>query len=322
MVVRTMPGVDRAALAKAFSRALAPTPEVRFATCTDFCDALAAAAVPELPLVMGGESEPDHDVDPVGPFVPEAPAEPELAVAHGADTAPVRDQDDIKDVDDFKIVADATPQPARSYEEAPVASWNPPVAASRHTARFGGAALIVAALVGAVFGFAGGYMARPRALQSAPAETFAPQPAVDAPVATPAAPVERTPAAAAPNVPAADASKETAPATTPPAPVAKSRRATPARSEAAPRPKAPVVVRSPAAATTGGLDVDSRPVGASVTINGRPSGNTPLAINDLAPGDYRIVMTLPGYRNFAATVRVVAGERARAAYSLTAQEQE
>jgi hypothetical protein len=68
--------------------------------------------------------------------------------------------------------------------------------------------------------------------------------------------------------------------------------------------------------------VDSRPAGASVSIDGKASGVTPLTINDLPPGDYRIELSRPGYRNFAATVRVVAGERARAAYSLTAQEQE
>ncbi len=74
--------------------------------------------------------------------------------------------------------------------------------------------------------------------------------------------------------------------------------------------------------TTGTLAVDSRPSGAAVTINGKPSGSTPLTINDLAPGEYQILMTMPGYRNFATTVRVVAGERARAAASLTAVEQE
>jgi hypothetical protein len=67
--------------------------------------------------------------------------------------------------------------------------------------------------------------------------------------------------------------------------------------------------------------VESRPVGATVTINGKPSGATPITINDLEPGEYRILMTMPGYRNFATTVRVVAGERARAAASLTALEQ-
>ena len=59
----------------------------------------------------------------------------------------------------------------------------------------------------------------------------------------------------------------------------------------------------------------STPGAPAVTINGRPSGNTPLTMNDLAPGDYRIVMTLTGYRSFATTVRVVAGERVRAAAS-------
>ena len=62
--------------------------------------------------------------------------------------------------------------------------------------------------------------------------------------------------------------------------------------------------------------------GAAVAINGKPSGKTPLTINDLAPREYNVTMTLSGYRSFATTVRVVAGERVRAAASLTAQEQE
>ena len=88
-----------------------------------------------------------------------------------------------------------------------------------------------------------------------------------------------------------------------------------------PRPSTPASLGKPAV-TTGTLAVESRPAGAAVTINGKPSGSTPLTINDLAPGDYQIVMTMPGYRNFTTTVRVVAGERARAAASLTAVEQE
>ena len=101
-----------------------------------------------------------------------------------------------------------------------------------------------------------------------------------------------------------------------------------AAATAAPRPSTPATIGRPppatttTATTTGGLAVDSRPAGAAVTINGKPSGVTPLTINDLAPGDYRVVMTLPGFRDFATSVRVVAGERVRAAASLTAQEQE
>lgn len=94
-----------------------------------------------------------------------------------------------------------------------------------------------------------------------------------------------------------------------------------AEASAAPRPSTPATLGKPAIAT-GALTIDSRPSGAAVTINGKPGGNTPLTINDLPPGDYRILMAMPGYRNFATTVRVVAGERARAAASLTALEQQ
>jgi hypothetical protein len=90
---------------------------------------------------------------------------------------------------------------------------------------------------------------------------------------------------------------------------------------AAPRPSTPATIGRPAI-TTGSLNVDSRPSGAAVTINGKPSGTTPMTLNDLAPGEYQILMAMPGYRNFATTVRVVAGERVRAAASLTALEQQ
>ena len=90
---------------------------------------------------------------------------------------------------------------------------------------------------------------------------------------------------------------------------------------APPRPSTPASLGKPAV-STGALAVESRPVGATVTVNGKPSGNTPVTINDLPPGDYRVTLSLSGYREFATTVRVVAGERARAAARLTEQEQE
>jgi hypothetical protein len=88
-----------------------------------------------------------------------------------------------------------------------------------------------------------------------------------------------------------------------------------------PKPSTPATLGTPAA-TAGSLTVDSRPTGATVTINGKESGTTPVTMNDLAPGEYRVMMTMKGYRNFATTVRVVAGEHARAAASLTALEQQ
>jgi hypothetical protein len=89
----------------------------------------------------------------------------------------------------------------------------------------------------------------------------------------------------------------------------------------APRPATPASLGK-AAVTTGTLAIESRPTGAAVTVNGNSVGVTPLTMGDLPPGDYRVTFTLTGYRTFATTVRVVAGERARAAARLTEQEQE
>jgi hypothetical protein len=72
--------------------------------------------------------------------------------------------------------------------------------------------------------------------------------------------------------------------------------------------------------TTGSLVVESRPSGSAVVIDGKPRGVTPLTLEALAPGDYRVNLSLAGYQSFATTVRVVAGERTRAAASLSVQE--
>ncbi len=88
----------------------------------------------------------------------------------------------------------------------------------------------------------------------------------------------------------------------------------PARPAAAP-PASPAV-------RTGSLLVESRPAGATVTVNGSPRGLSPLTLSGLAPGEYTVQLQLAGYRTITTTVRVVAGERARAAASLTEQERE
>ena len=99
------------------------------------------------------------------------------------------------------------------------------------------------------------------------------------------------------------------------------KRAPSAAPESGPRPATPASLGKPAVAT-GTLAIESLPSGASVAINGTPGGTTPVTISDLPPGEYRVTITLQGYRPFATTVRVVAGERARAAARLTEQEQE
>jgi hypothetical protein len=388
--VRTMPGVDRAVLSKAFTRALSPEPGDRFGTCSEFCDALAAATTPELPLLAFDAGDEADNIDPVGPFIPESPAPNVDDVKIVAEETNLTASQPDLDAIDVAVPFDSDHDDAflgqgKSIEPSAVSSWNPPAAVSaKQRAQFGGTALILAAVVGAVFGFAAGYMARPRALQSRPAETFAVPPGTENAVASaekpaPKAPTTKSPeAASAPQAlqkPAAKAGRllvRSSPSgatvsvdgvekgVTPLALrdlefgtrsvtiarsgyVAESRRvpitaARPSRSldvrlfaaskppapkgrDATPRPGTPATLGKSAAAT-GGLNIDSRPVGAAVTINGKARGKTPLAINDLPPGDYQILMTMPGYRNYATTVRVVAGERVRAAASLTVQEQE
>lgn len=97
--------------------------------------------------------------------------------------------------------------------------------------------------------------------------------------------------------------------------------ATAGRSGAAsPKPAGTPAAAARPAATTGTLVIESRPAGATVVIDGKTRGVTPLTIDALAPGDYRVSLSLAGYQPFATTVRVVAGERTRAAASLSVQE--
>ncbi len=332
--VRTLPGVDRDAMAAAFTRALAPVATDRFPSCLAFCDALSASVIPMLPL---GTTDEDEGLD--------------IALQVNADLEPV---------------PAALPPPASVDAERivePVIAWQPSAAYSppKLPERFGGGMLIAALLVGMVVGFAAGYMAKPRALQSGPlAGAGRAGEAGQAGEAGRAGKVE-TEAVIPPPIPAP------APPPAPPAQVSASigrllirsmpsgasvhldgvaRGVTPlalrdlalgsrtiavARSGyitderrlvlTRARPSRSLEVRlSAAASSTGSLIVESRPAGAAVTIDGRARGLTPVTIEALAPGDYRVSLSLAGYQSFATTVRVVAGERTRAAASLSVQE--
>ena len=89
-----------------------------------------------------------------------------------------------------------------------------------------------------------------------------------------------------------------------------------------PAPAAPPPASSPVA-RTGSLVIESRPTGATIILNSRTIGTTPMTIDDLEPGTYTVRLLLPTFRPITTTVRVVAGARARAAASLvSAQEPE
>ena len=80
--------------------------------------------------------------------------------------------------------------------------------------------------------------------------------------------------------------------------------------------------RPAAAATTGALNVDSRPSRRGGDDQRQAERQHAADDQRSAAGRIPILMAMPGYRNFTTTVRVVAGERVRAAASLTAQEQQ
>ncbi len=73
-----------------------------------------------------------------------------------------------------------------------------------------------------------------------------------------------------------------------------------------------------AAAVPGGADVVSTPPGASVSVDGRPVGTTPLAGLKLKPGRHRLEVALDEHETWTGTVDVAAGETRRVEVRLRA----
>jgi hypothetical protein len=61
----------------------------------------------------------------------------------------------------------------------------------------------------------------------------------------------------------------------------------------------------------GSLQVDSRPRGAQVSVNGRVVGTTPLNLSRLPVGSRAVRLELDGYQQWSSAVQVVANQRAR-----------
>ncbi|HSD66519.1 MAG TPA: TonB family protein [Vicinamibacteria bacterium] len=78
------------------------------------------------------------------------------------------------------------------------------------------------------------------------------------------------------------------------------------------------VLSRPAPPLAGGADVVSTPPGASVSVDGRPAGTTPLAGLKLKPGPHRLEVALEGHETWAGTVDVAAGETGRVEVQLQA----
>ncbi len=73
---------------------------------------------------------------------------------------------------------------------------------------------------------------------------------------------------------------------------------------------------TPAAPTTGTIQVTSSPSGASVTLDGVPSGTTPVSLT-VTPGTHTIVLSLAGYQSATRQATLIAGQTAPVSVALT-----
>jgi hypothetical protein len=94
------------------------------------------------------------------------------------------------------------------------------------------------------------------------------------------------------------------------------RAAAPARPAPAPAPRTTTTKPAPSRVFTGTLYVDSRPRGATVFLDGRSVGQTPLSLPDVPIGAHVVRLELAGKRTWTTSTRVVAGETARVTGSL------
>lgn len=127
------------------------------------------------------------------------------------------------------------------------------------------------------------------------------KPAVPATKAAPVAKIAPTPAKPAPNASKANAATASAGRGT-----NKSVAAAPAKPAGQGSPKT----------SQGTLVVESRPSGATVFLDGRRVGTTPLTIDTLKTGQYTIGLDITGYKRWASSVKITSGDRSRVSASL------
>jgi serine/threonine protein kinase len=90
----------------------------------------------------------------------------------------------------------------------------------------------------------------------------------------------------------------------------------PALSLTVPMVKAPVASARTPGNESAALVVESRPAGATVFVDGRPVGMTPLTLPGLHAGAHAVRIEIDGYRQWSSSVQVVGGEENRVTASL------
>ena len=334
------------ALQAAFARALAERPTDRFASALEFAEALkrafpdvdvdvparkpAVAALASPQIATEPEPEP-KDIQPRLPI--------EVATLDLRPAVETKKYESVEDVEEeAPLVPDAIGGPrAAPLDVPPLAEAAPAPITLAERSRSAVWPLMAALSIGLAIGFAGGYGVGSRdrsALQESLASAEAGSertrtPAMDArpagreatEVAVPPEPViARAPTPTDKPHDAEPAPKVPSPPPAPKAPV-QTRTAVP---RPAVRPPARPVERAatPAAPSAtvgrfvGALNVDSRPTGARVFLDGRLIGTTPLTMPTVGAGEHAIRIERDGYRRWSSSIRVVASENNRVTASL------
>lgn len=279
---------------------------------------MAPASEEEIPPPVMRRAEPD--VEREAPFAHHEPPrfaaidEPEVPLRSQLDEGRTFGPDDSLSVDEAAIAATSTDTPtaptALDEGEHRGRAADMPLRPTGRTAemppqepqRAGLWPIALALAVGLLVGFAGGFSvaSRDRVTQDEQVGT------------TTAAPGEP---AAAPGAP--DAALTPAPATQPaatpgagPAPVSP-----PPSSRPAPPSASPTAVpgrdRAAARTETGRILVRSTPAGASVTVDGRDVGSTPVTVRDLARGTHVLRIAHQGYVTAERRVRISTAQPAQ-----------
>jgi len=235
--------------------------------------------------------------------------------------------------------ADEAPGPSRE-PESPVSLPLPAVSVDHKSSRTGLASLFGMLLIGFLLGIPAGYLMAPKAGQTAAQQTQPPReaaPPTTTPAAAlpPAAPLVEPPAATPSAAPGGVAVAPRPELTRPMAPAAADKTPKkPAPHAVARQPVKPDVARGAAAtggqtapatkkaaatppvAFEGSLVIASKPDGASVLVDGRPVGTTPMTVPSLSAGSHAIRLELAGYNVWTSSVRVAAGKMNRVTASL------
>jgi serine/threonine protein kinase len=176
-------------------------------------------------------------------------------------------------------------------------------------------------LVGLLAAFAAGYLV---GVQRGRAPSVPRAAAVPAPVERAAAPAVGAGGAQAsappPTTIEASATRPAAPqaggAESPAPPKARAARATTLPPKAAQQRSAVQQKTAPGTTFRGTLVVESRPTGATVLLDGREVGTTPLTLPSVNAGSHAVKVELAGYSNWSSAVQVTTGQRNRVTASL------